>query len=176
MVVFSSHCGYGSSSSAFLLGHSGYSSMNRTGTFSSPSDYLNGQEHMTRLFKTAQQYAAILADCRRLMPPWFSSCRILRLENGVLSIGAPNQTLAARVRQNTGMLLQGLRNRGWEISQVRLKVSLGQRPAGPSKPTAKPRQFSEKARASFEALYRKLEESNSPSDLRNSLKRLLRHR
>ena len=150
--------------------------MNRTGTFAAPSDYLNGQEHMTRLFRTAQQYAAILADCRRLMPPWFGSCRILRLENGVLSIGAPNQTLAARVRQNTGMLLQGLRNRGWEISQVRLRVSLGQRPAEPSRPMAKPRRFSEKARASFEALYRKLEESSSPSDLRDSLKRLLHRR
>lgn len=150
--------------------------MNQTGTFSSPTDYLNSQAHMAQLFKTAQQYDAILTDCKRLMPPWFGQCRILHLDNGILSIGVPNQTLAARVRQNTGLLLQGIRNRGWEISQIRLRVNLGQKPVENRKSPVQPKRFSKTAKASFEALYRKLEDNGSRSGLRDTLKRLLNRR
>ena len=149
--------------------------MNRTGTFSTPTDYLAGQSHMERLFKTAKQYAAIMDDCRKLMPMWFGRCRILRLENGVLSIGAPNQALAARVRQSTSLLLHGLKSKGWDISQIRLKVNFDQLPTE-RKPPVQTKRFSEKARASFEALYQKLEEDGDRSDLRDSLRKLLDRR
>ncbi|MGN0917955.1 MAG: DciA family protein [Oxalobacter sp.] len=151
------------------------SNTDRTVTFSTPVDYLNGQAHIDRLLKTAQQYAAIKEDCKRLMPLWFGQCRILRLEDGVLSISAPNQALAARIRQSRSLLLHGLKSRGWEISQIRPKVSLDF-PTTDRKPLVQTRRFSKKARASFEALYRKLEEDGSQSDLRDSLKKLLDHR
>ena len=130
---------------------------------------------MERLFKTAKQYAAIMDDCRKLMPMWFGRCRILRLENGVLSIGAPNQALAARVRQSTSLLLHGLKSKGWDISQIRLKVNFDQLPTE-RKPPVQTKRFSEKARASFEALYQKLEEDGDRSDLRDSLRKLLDRR
>lgn len=152
-----------------------FSNTGRTVTFSTPTDYLNGQAHMERLLKTAQQYAAIKEDCKRLMPSWFGQCGVLRLEGGILSISAPNQALAARVRQSKSLLLHGLKNRGWEINQIRLKVSLDFPPTD-RKPPVQTRRFSEKARASFEALYRKLEENGNQSDLRDSLKKLLDHR
>ena len=163
--------------SVFPVSHQGppFSSMSRTGTFSTPADYLSGQSHMEQLFKTAEQYAAIKEDCRKLMPMWFGRCRILRLENGVLSIGAPNQALAARVRQGSSLLLHGLKSRGWEINQIRLKVSFDQTLVE-RKPPVHAKRLSEKARASFEALYQKLEGEGGQPDLRDSLKRLLNRR
>ncbi len=131
---------------------------------------------MERLFKTARQYAAIMADCRKLMPAWFNRCRILRLENGILSIGAPNQALAARLRQSSSLLQHGLKSRGWDISQIRLKVSFDDQPPAEKKTPVQSKRLPEKARASFEALYRELEGKGGRPDLRDSLKKLLDRR
>ncbi len=154
---------------SFSIFHSG---MNKTSTFSRPIDYLNGQAHMEMLLKTARQYTAIMADCRRLQLPWFNQCRILRLENGVLFIGAPNQTMVARVRQNSSLLLHKLRGKGWKIDRIQLKVNFHRSPVN-KKLSVRPRRLSEKARASFEALYRELEQDSDGSNLRDSLKKLL---
>lgn len=149
--------------------------MEKKGSFSAPTSYLNGDAKMDRLFRIANKYAAIKADCTKLMPQWFNQCSILNFENGVLSIGVPNQSMMARVKLNSSLLMQGLAIRGWDVSKLRFKVVLDRIPNN-ERPPAREKHLSEKARASFEALYRNLDENGAQSTLKDAVKNLLKRR
>lgn len=130
---------------------------------------------MGRIMHTAKQYERITNVCRSFMPAWFRWCSVLRLEEGVLLIGAPNQTLAARVRQYAMQLRSGLVQKGIPVSSIRLKVTFEQPPADQERPV-RSRRLSEKARASFEALYRNLADEKADSKLLDSLRQMLENR
>ena len=130
---------------------------------------------MGKILQTARQYERITAACRSFMPSWFSWCSVLRLEDGELLIGAPNQTLAARVRQYAVQLRSGLAEKGIPVSSVRLKVTFERPPVEQEKPV-RSRRLSQKARASFEALYKNLADENANPELMESLRQMLENR
>lgn len=147
--------------------------MSTTGTFFTPSDLLGKQTTIESLIKTAKQYETIRHDCQKLMPTWFKLCQILRLENGILTIGTPNQTLAARIRMNIPLLQSGLNLKGWNITHIRLKINFKQEPPQKTKPSIQSRRLSPHARACFNKLYTSLQQDNDHSSLLQSLHHML---
>lgn len=130
---------------------------------------------MGEILHTAKQYERITKACRSFMPSWFSWCSVLRLENGELTIGAPNQTLAARVRQYAVQLRSDLAEKGFPVSSIRLKVTFDRPPTDQEKPV-RSRRLSQKARASFEALYTDLADGNAKPELLDALRQMLDNR
>jgi hypothetical protein len=133
-------------------------------------EYLRSDDKLSSLLPTVQQVAQLQADCEQQLPTLFSNCRVLQLRENTLHIAAPNAALATRLRQVLPKLQQGLRDNGWGIEQIRLKVQLmPTQPAPP--PPSEPRVLSSSAIASFASLASQIEES----PLRDALQNLLKH-
>jgi hypothetical protein len=54
----------------------------------------------------------------------FTTCRILQLREGQLHIAVPNAALATRIRQMLPKLQAGLREKGWPVDGIRIKVQM----------------------------------------------------
>jgi hypothetical protein len=133
-------------------------------------EYLRSDDKLGGLLPTVEQVVQLQAACERQLPTLFTSCQVLQLRENTLHISAPNAALATRLRQVLPKLQQGLRENGWGIEQIRLKVQLMPTQPAPPPPSA-PRVLSNEAIASFAALASQIEESPLRDALQNLLKR-----
>ena len=88
------------------------------------SSFLQGDEVMAGLLPTLEKMAALQAEAGRLLPGVFTSCRVLQLREGQLHIAVPNAALATRIRQMLPKLQAGLREKGWPVDGIRIKVQM----------------------------------------------------
>jgi hypothetical protein len=88
------------------------------------SSFLQGDDVMAGLLPTLEKMAALQADAGRLLPGVFTTCRVLQLREGQLHIAVPNAALATRIRQMLPKLQVGLREKGWPIDAIRIKVQM----------------------------------------------------
>lgn len=79
---------------------------------------------MAGLLPTLEKMAALQADAGRILPGVFTTCRVLQLREGQLHIAVPNAALATRIRQMLPKLQAGLREKGWPIDGIRIKVQM----------------------------------------------------
>ncbi len=143
---------------------------------STAMDYLGSHGKIAALMQTAQELSAIQKDCAHLLPAFFAGCQVMRLEEGILHIGVPNQAVAARLRQQIPALQNRLGAKGWPVSVIRLKILLP-RHRSAAVQTPYKNDLPETAYISFLELYEKLESDGDDSPLSQSLKQLLmRHR
>lgn len=133
-------------------------------------EYLRSDDKLGSLLPTVEQVVQLQAACEHQLPTLFSSCQVLQLREGTLHIAAPNAALATRLRQVLPKLQQGLRENGWGVEQIRLKVQLMPTQPAPQ-PASEPRVLSSGAIASFASLASQIEES----PLRDALQNLLKH-
>lgn len=136
------------------------------------SSFLQGDEVMAGLLPTLEKMAALQADARRILPGVFDSCRVLQLREGQLHIAVPNAALATRIRQMLPKLQAGLREKGWAVDGIRIKVQMmsseDRLPERPTVQAALPTQ----AVQAFAALAQSLE----ASPLRDALQSLVKRR
>ena len=127
---------------------------------------------MAGLLPTLEKMAALQTDAERLLPGVFTACRILQLREGQLHIAVPNAALATRLRQMLPKLQAGLRDKGWPVDGIRIKVQMmsGEN-RGPDRPTAQA-VLSTHAVQAFAELAQSLE----ASPLRDALQSLVRRR
>lgn len=88
------------------------------------SSFLQGDEVMAGLLPTLEKMAALQADAGRILPGVFTTCRVLQMREGQLHIAVPNAALATRIRQMLPKLQAGLREKGWPIDGIRIKVQM----------------------------------------------------
>ena len=145
--------------------------MNTKEAFPTALEYLDSHEKVVTLMHTAKQLMEIENACNRILPVWFSNCHILKLENGTLLVGVPNQAVAARIRQKIPFLQNRLGLKGWPVHTVRLKVSFLQN-LYREKPVGK-KNLSPKAYESFSKLYEQFEQNDTYSPLTRALHQLI---
>lgn len=136
------------------------------------SSFLRSDQVMAGLLPTLEKMAALQTDAERLLPGVFTACRILQLREGQLHIAVPNAALATRLRQMLPKLQAGLRDKGWPVDGIRIKVQMmsGEN-RGPDRPTAQA-VLSTHAVQAFAELAQSLE----ASPLRDALQSLVRRR
>ena len=136
------------------------------------SSFLQGDEVMAGLLPTLEKMAALQADAGRILPGVFNACRVLQLREGQLHIAVPNAALATRIRQMLPKLQAGLREKGWAVDGIRIKVQMmsgeDRLPERHAVPVALPTQ----AVQAFAALAQSLE----ASPLRDALQSLVKRR
>ncbi len=139
---------------------------------STAMDYLGSHGKIAALMQTARELSAIQKDCARILPAFFSGCQVMRLENGTLHIGVPNQAIATRLRQQIPVLKNRLGAKDWPVNAIQLKILLPHhQPA--AAPAPHKNDLPVTAYASFLELYEKLESDGDKSPLSSSLRQLL---
>ncbi len=139
-------------------------------------DFLQSNDRLAALLPTLSQLASLQSDCERLLPTLFASCRVLQLREGALQVAVPNAALATRLKQVLPKLQDGLRQKGWPVDAVKLKVQL--MPAVPASATrpVKHKVLPRNAAGAFAELEQTLEDSPRNAGLRDALKALLSRR
>lgn len=122
-------------------------------------EFLQASDKMAGLLPAARRVGQLQADCERLLPTLFANCRALQIREGQLQIAVPNAALATRLRQMLPKLQLGLREKGWPVEGIKLKVQL--MPAEPQRPVRKinAHDLPRTAVSSFAALAETMEDS-----------------
>ncbi|WP_087686363.1 DciA family protein [Pandoraea sp. PE-S2R-1] len=119
------------------------------------------------LLAAAEQLGRLERDVHALLPaPLTASVRVSPPRDGALVFLVANNALAARLRQQTPSLIEGLAKRGWLIRTIRIRVSItAPEPPKPPKEARLPRQGL--------VSLRDLRDLLEPSPLRDALARLV---
>ena len=98
-------------------------------------EFLQTSDKLSALLPAARRVGQLQADCEQLLPTLFASCRALQVREGQLQVAVPNAALATRLRQVLPKLQDGLREKGWAIDGIKLKVQ--PMPSEPQRPVKK---------------------------------------
>lgn len=131
------------------------------------TDLLSASDGAGSLMFDADQLARIERDVHALLPaPLRVSVKVTPPREGTLVFLVANNALAARLRQQTPSLIEGLARTGWLIRAIRIRVSL---------PTPEPQKPPKTARLSRQGLlsFRDLRDQLEPSPLKDALARLV---
>ena len=139
--------------------------------FSTATEYLDSHENMSGLLQVAQRLSEIQKACQSILPRHFSACSVFKLESGKMIIGVPNQSIAARIRQQIPYLQAELGKAGWPVDSIRLKVQLAQKRFSEIPITKKT--LSPKAYESLVDLYSSLEKTKQNDRLTSALSELI---
>ena len=138
-------------------------------------DFLQSTEKLGALLPTANRLAHLQQTCEYLQPLVFASCKVVHLDNGQLQIAVPNAALATRLKQQLPRLAAGLRENGWPVEDIRLKVQVMPERLPPP-PAPKKRELPDSALASFAELETSLDTDPRNEGLREALRSLLARR
>jgi len=122
---------------------------------------------------TARKHLQIQYAVAAVLPaPLGSVCQVARLENQRLQLVVPTAAHAAKLRQLAPRIAQALTDRGWNLSEIAVKVQAGLPKPGMRQPPPKEAQpLDETALHAFEELQERLR----PGPLADAVARLLRH-
>ncbi len=146
--------------------------MKITNVFPTATEYLDSHENMSGLLQAARRLSEIEKTCQSILPRHFSACSVLKLENGTMIIGVPNQSIAARIRQQIPYLQAELNRTGWPVESIRLKVQLAQKRFS-EKPAAR-KTLSNQAYESLVDLYSSLDKTKQNNRLVSALGELIK--
>ena len=148
-------------------------SMKINNVFPTATEYLDSHENMSGLLQVARRLSEIQKTCQLILPRHFSGCSVLKLENGNMLIGVPNQSIAARIRQQIPYLQAELGRKGWPVDSIRLKVQLAQKHF--AEKSAARKNLSHKAYESRLNLYSSLEKTKQNDKLTSALSELIKN-
>ncbi|MES2130542.1 MAG: DciA family protein [Pseudomonadota bacterium] len=114
------------------------------------TDFLRKNDKMAALLPTANRMASLQSDCAQALPAMFSQCDVLSFEASVLVLAVPSSAVAARLKQQLLRLQAALRQRGWDVEAIKLKVQVTR--AIPPEVHTRQLHFPEKAVNAFEEL------------------------
>lgn len=140
--------------------------------FPNATEYLDSHENMSGLLQIARRLSEIQEACQSILPRHFSVCTVLKLENSKLVLGVPNQSIAARIRQQIPYLQSELCRTGWPVDSVHLKVQLAQKRFAEKPPARKT--LSPKAYESLVDLYSSLDKTKQNNRLTSALSELIK--
>lgn len=100
-----------------------YGTRNRQ-TSKGATDFLRANDRMAALLPTAMRMASLQRDCQAALPPMFGNCDVLSFQDGTLVLAVPTSAVAAKLKQQAPKLQATLRQRGWGVEAVKLKVQV----------------------------------------------------
>jgi hypothetical protein len=68
------------------------------------ADFLRDDGKMAGVLPTAARLIALQKSCKQNLPQLFGTCEVLRLEDGLLTVSAPNAAAASRLKQTLPLL------------------------------------------------------------------------
>jgi hypothetical protein len=135
-------------------------------------DFLRAHDRMAALLPAVARMASLQKDCAAILPALFETCSVMQYEAGQLVLATPNNALAARLKQQLTKLQDGLLNRGWQVSAIKIKVQVG----NISEKTTSKKQIvlSSQALGALETLNKSLESSPGNAALKAAISTMLK--
>jgi hypothetical protein len=135
-------------------------------------DFLRAHDRMAALLPAVARMASLQKDCAAILPALFETCSVMQYEAGQLVLATPNNALAARLKQQLTKLQDGLLNRGWQVSAIKIKVQVG----NISEKTTQKKQIvlSSQALGALETLNKSLESSPGNAALKAAISTMLK--
>jgi hypothetical protein len=135
-------------------------------------DFLRAHDRMAALLPAVARMASLQKDCAAILPALFETCSVMQYEAGQLVLATPNNALAAKLRQQLTKLQDGLLNRGWQVSAIKIKVQVG----NISEKTTPKKQIvlSSQALGALETLNKSLESSPGNAALKAAISTMLK--
>lgn len=121
---------------------------------------------------TAQTLLQAEQIVRKALPPVLAhSCRVANIDRQCLTLAVPAAAHATRLRQLTPTLLRALNSRGWNLSQIEIRVQAGLMAQAAKRPPREVQPLGREALNSFQELQRHV----TPGPLADAIGRLLVH-
>ncbi|MFI4938796.1 MAG: DciA family protein [Burkholderiales bacterium] len=136
-------------------------------------DFLRIHDKMASILPTATRMAALQKDCAAILSSMFNTCTVLSFESGQLVLAVPNAAIASKLKQQLPKLQDSLRQCGWQVSAIRLKVQVIQEIA--KKETVKQLKLPSHALSALATLGNALEDSPRNAALKATLNAMLQH-
>jgi hypothetical protein len=135
-------------------------------------DFLRAHDRMAALLPAVARMASLQKDCAAILPALFETCSVMQYEAGQLVLATPNNALAARLKHQLTKLQDGLLNRGWQVSAIKIKVQVG----NISEKTTQKKQIvlSSQALGALETLNKSLESSPGNTALKAAISTMLK--
>src|SRR5690606_18678601 len=125
-----------------------------------------------QVLATARELLAIEQAAKQALPPALAAvCKVARIERQQVVLAVPGAAYAAKLRQMAPRIMQLLNTRGWNLTQIEVKV---QASLNKTQTKTAPREITPldaAALSAFETLYQDL----PPGPLANAVQRLLHH-
>ena len=138
-------------------------------------EFLQSHEGLASLLPAAAKMGRLPAEAEQLAP-LFAHCSALQIRDGQLQVAVPNAALATRIKQVLPKLQEGLRQKGWPLEGIKLKVQPVANDLMP-KAQKKPNQdLPRGAVSSFAELEHALEHSTRNEPLLDALRKLIARR
>lgn len=135
-------------------------------------DWLGHHPQGAQLMQTARELLAIQQSLATHLPPALQrQAKVARIDGQAITVMVPGPAHAARLRQMTSQAASHLRDAGWAIDTivVRIDASMGRNVT--QKPLRETPPMNTQALQAFEALSHSL----APSPLADAVSRLLKH-
>jgi len=141
------------------------------------TDFLRRNDRLAALLPAAQRMAQLQRDCAQALPTSFKFCEILAFNGDDLILATPNAAVAAKLKQQLPKLQESLLAKGWQISNIRLKVQMTVNSVAAAE-RARPRQLelSPAAMSSFAELSEQLPATQQNAPLIAALKSMVAKR
>jgi hypothetical protein len=136
------------------------------------TDFLKMHDRISGMLPNVTRLISLQKACEEILPEYFTACDVLELEKEKLTIGAPGQAQAARLRQKLPQLKNGLENAGWPVDTIRIKVKLKNPVRQQSAPQKKP--LPKEALAELERLETWLSQSGTHPALAEAVRTMVK--
>lgn len=135
-------------------------------------NWLSHHPQGARLLQTAHELLALQGVLARILPPALGRrIQVARVDGQQITVMVPSPAHAARLRQLTDGTARQLRDAGWPIDAIVVRIDAAMGLDGTQKPARETQPLNEQALQSFESLQQQL----SPGPLADAVARLLQH-
>ncbi len=152
-----------------------FSFTNRNYAPQEATNFLQGNATLARLLPAVQRMANLQRDCYDALPSAFKMCEIFAFDGGDLTLAVPNTAVAAKLKQQVPKLQEALREKGWQINNIRFRVQMPKGLAH-ARPSGEGLKLPETAVNSFDELSQKLEPTAANEPLIEAMRRLVARR
>lgn len=85
--------------------------------------WLTQDQRGASLMSTARQLMQLQQQVQAVLPqPLGNACRVLRLEDGNLTLGVPAASHSAKLRQLAPRIVAALEKQGWQVNGIAVRV------------------------------------------------------
>jgi len=140
------------------------------------TDFLRSSDRLAALLPNAMRMGKLQKDVRLILPPMYTACEVMSLQEGALTLAVPSSAVAAKLKQQLPKLQGALQKRGWQVEAVRIKIRMGS--SVPVREGNQPSslKLTPKAVEAFEELGQTLEDTAQNAPLIAAIRRLAEKR
>ena len=134
--------------------------------------WLDRHPQGAQMMRTARELLDVQAVLAGTLPPALARhVRVARIDGPQITVMVPGPAHAARLRQMTGAAAERIREAGWPVEHIVVRIDAAMGRTWTQKPHREAEPLGENALQSFEDLGRQI----APGPLADAISRLLRH-